>query len=257
MIESREDIRSTDDLVLKALPECVLNYSKFSTGKEKQSVDLLYTILDVYCKEDKLSEFVDVLSSGFSVDESLSANTIYALQAVMRTQGKNLSISCLDYLLDQVLMFLTQKSRSLSKAALVYLIVYIKIVPISIVGRHLENIVSKKTFHLVKYTHRHLHFSFFSALENQVKSLSAMTKDTKCYCRKEIGYFLKKICKNFTTAEVVKYVPGDDAVTHKRLKKIRKLLHREGRKKKEKKSDDDNDEDAGDFFDRNKSRSDT
>lgn len=88
--------------------------------------------------------------------------------------------------------------------------------------------------------------------------MSAMTKDTKCYCRKEIGYFLKKMCKNFTTEEVTKHVPGDDLVTHKRLKKIRKQLHREGRKKKDKKTDADNEEtDENDIFDPKRNKSDT
>lgn len=143
MIESREDISSNNDLVLKSLPECVLNYKKFSSGKEKIATQLLQTILEVYQKESKLSDFVEILTSGFSGDESLIANTIFALQLVLRLEGKNLPISSLDYLLDQILMFQTQKSRILSRAALIYLIIYIKIVPTSIVGRHLENIVSR------------------------------------------------------------------------------------------------------------------
>lgn len=89
-----------------------------------------------------------------------------------------------------------------------------------------------------------------------MKSLSAMTKDTKCHSRKEVGYFLKKLCKNFSAEEVVKCVPGDDYVTHKRIRKIRKQLHREGRKRKEKKSDD-GDENYISDINISKSRSDT
>lgn len=87
-----------------------------------------------------------------------------------------------------------------------------------------------------------------------MKSICAMTKDTKCHCRKEIGYLLKKLCKNFTAEEVVKFVPGDDLVTHKRIKKIRKQLHREGRKRKQKKSEDGDEDDISDM---SKNRSDT
>lgn len=52
-----------------------------------------------------------------------------------------------------------------------------------------------------------------------MRSLSAMTKDTKRYCRIQIGYFLKKLCKRFTTEELARFVPGDDEVTHRRLKR--------------------------------------
>lgn len=65
----------------------------------------------------------------------------------------------------------------------------------------------------------------------QMRSLSAMTKDTKRYCRIQIGYFLKKLCKRFTTEELARFVPGDDEVTHRRLKKIRKQMRRDTRKK--------------------------
>lgn len=146
MIECRENIKFTDCLILKSLPECVLNYKKFSSGKEKISTDLLQTILEVYDKDNKLNDFVEILQSGLSGDETLISNSIFALQLVVRTHGKNLPISSLDYLLDQILMFLTQKSRLISRAALIYMIIYIKIVPASIVGRHLDNIVSEIYF---------------------------------------------------------------------------------------------------------------
>lgn len=146
MIEGRDNIKSTDNLVLKSLPECILNYKKFSSRNEKICIELLQIILEVYVKENKLNDFVEILTSGFSGDETLIANTIFALQLVIRTQGKDIPISCLDFLLDQILMFQTQKSRLISRAALIYIIIYIKIVPTSIVARHLENIVSELNF---------------------------------------------------------------------------------------------------------------
>lgn len=146
MIEGRDNIKSTDNLVLKSLPECILNYKKFSSRNEKICIELLQIILEVYVKENKLNDFVEILTSGFSGDETLIANTIFALQLVIRTQGKDIAISCLDFLLDQILMFQTQKSRLISRAALIYIIIYIKIVPTSIVARHLENIVSELNF---------------------------------------------------------------------------------------------------------------
>lgn len=80
-----------------------------------------------------------------------------------------------------------------------------------------------------------------------------MVPDTKRHCRLLVGYTLKRLCKRFGPEEIVKLVPGNDEVTHKRLKKIRKELARAKRnkladQKKNKKGaveeeDDDEDED--------------
>lgn len=72
-----------------------------------------------------------------------------------------------------------------------------------------------------------------------------MVKDTKRYCRIQIGYLLKKLCKRFTAEELIKFVPGDDEVTHRRLRKIRKQLRRDNRKKQtEEAAGKDSDDDA-------------
>lgn len=72
-----------------------------------------------------------------------------------------------------------------------------------------------------------------------------MVPDTKRYCRIHIGYILRKLCKKFTAEEIVKFVPGNDEITHKRLKNIRKELGREKRQKvaAAKSNDDSSDED--------------
>ena len=84
----------------------------------------------------------------------------------------------------------------------------------------------------------------------QMRSLSAMVPDTKRYCRIQIGYLLKKLCKRFTADELIKYVPGNDELTNRRLKKIQKMLRREARKKSNEKheEDDDDDDDSEDDF---------
>lgn len=71
-----------------------------------------------------------------------------------------------------------------------------------------------------------------------------MVPDSKRFCRVQYGYILTKLCKKFGANEIVKLVPGNDEVTHKRLKRIRKLLSREQRQKTSAKdSDDDGSED--------------
>ncbi|KAM8718828.1 hypothetical protein ACLKA7_001524 [Drosophila subpalustris] len=187
LLDCRTNLTFNDQLVMKAIPEAVLNYKEFSTRKEQIAEQLIKLIVNLYQEAGKINEFVDILTAGFTGDESLITNTILAFRAVLQQQGQHLT-----------------KSRHQAEAAVAFLITFIKVMPIPLVANHLETIM---------------------------RSLSAMTKDTKRYCRIQIGYFLKKLCKRFTTEELARFVPGDDEVTHRRLKKIRKQMRRDTRKK--------------------------
>ncbi|EDW82837.1 uncharacterized protein Dwil_GK24935 [Drosophila willistoni] len=204
LLECRSNLTHNDQLVMKAIPEGVLNYKEFSTRKEPIAEQLIKFIANLYQEAGKINDFVDILTAGFTGDESLITNTILAYRAVLQQQGQYLTVATLEFLMQQITVFLVQKSRNQAEAAVAFLITFIKVLPIPLVANHLETIM---------------------------RSLSAMTKDTKRYCRIQIGYFLKKLCKRFTTEELARYVPGDDEVTHRRLKKIRKQMRRDTRKK--------------------------
>ncbi|XP_017055548.1 RRP12-like protein [Drosophila ficusphila] len=204
LMECRSSLAYNDQLVMKAIPEAVLNYKEFSTRKEQVAEQIIKSITQLYQDAGKINDFVDILTAGFAGDESLVTNTILAFRAVLQQQGQHLTVATLEFVLQQVSVFLVQKSRNQSEAAVAFLITFIKVMPIPLVANHLETIM---------------------------RSLSAMTKDTKRYCRIQIGYFLKKLCKRFSTEELARFVPGDDEVTHRRLKKIRKQMRRETRKK--------------------------
>lgn len=76
-----------------------------------------------------------------------------------------------------------------------------------------------------------------------------MVPDTKRYCRIHLGFILKKLCKRFTAEEIIKFVPGNDEITHKKLKNIRKEMNRLKRQKLEKQNSAENDEDSNDDMD--------
>ncbi|XP_020805673.1 RRP12-like protein [Drosophila serrata] len=204
LMDCRNNLAYNDQLVTKAIPEAVLNYKDFSTRKESVAEQLIKFIAQLYQDAGQINDFVDILTAGFTGDESLVTNTILAFRAVIQQQGQHLTVATLEFVLQQVSVFLVQKSRNQSEAAVAFLITYIKVMPIPLVSNHMETIM---------------------------RSLSAMTKDTKRYCRIQIGYFLKKLCKRFTTEELARFVPGDDEITHRRLKKIRKQMRRDTRKK--------------------------
>lgn len=155
--------------------------------------------------------------AGFGGESTLITNTIKILRIVVQQFTGALTISTLTFILEQVLAFIVCKSRPESEAAVEFLLVFIRVLPSPYVANHLTEIV---------------------------KSLSAMVPDTKRFCRLHIGYIWKRLCKRFTAEEIIKLVPGNDEVTHKKLKNVRKELARLKRQKiaNEKEGSDDEDE---------------
>lgn len=142
LIESRKGISYNDKIVSKTLPEAVLNYKEFSTRKENVSEEILKLILELYQEADKLNDFVDILTAGFAGDESLITNTILSFRTVLQCQGKHLTVSTLEFIMEQIAVFLVQKSRSQAEASVAFLITFIKVMPTPLVANHLESIVS-------------------------------------------------------------------------------------------------------------------
>lgn len=169
-------------------------------------------------KEEKLNDFVDILMAGFGGDSVLITNTIQTLRVLVQRFTGTLKTSTLSYILERVLVFLVGRSRPEAEAAINFLMIFIKILPSPYVANHLTEIV---------------------------KGLSAMVPDTKRYCRLTIGFIWKRLCKRYTPEEIVKLVPGNDEVTHKKLKNIRKELSRLKRQKaaNEKNASDDDEDD--------------
>lgn len=143
---------------MKAIPEAVLNYKEFSTRKEQVAEQLIKQIVNLYQEAGKINEFVDILTAGFTGDESLITNTILAFRAVLQQQGQHLTVSTLEFVLEQISVFIVQKSRHQAEAAVAFLITFIKVMPIPLVANHLETIVSASScvhnLALTKYSNR-------------------------------------------------------------------------------------------------------
>lgn len=151
-------------------------------------------------------------------DDMVISNTIHVLQVILQHFTADLTLNCLNSILEQVLAQLITGSRQKVKAAIGFLLVFIKILPASYIANHLPNII---------------------------KAMSAMKPDTKRFYRKQLGFAYKRLCKRFTPEEICKLVPGNDEITHKKLKNIRKALARSQRQKASERveSDDDVDDD--------------
>lgn len=155
---------------------------------------------------NKLNEFLEILMAGLEAesDDTIISNTIQVLRAILQNLTEHLSLSCLNSVLEQVLAQLVTGSRQKVKASVDFMIVFTKVLPASYVANHLPEIV---------------------------KVMSAMRPDTKRFFRKQLGFIYKRLCKRFTPDEIVKLVPGNDEITHKKLKNIRKALSRAKRQK--------------------------
>lgn len=172
-------------------------------------------------RANKVNDFVDILMTGLDAeaDDTVVSNTILVLQAILQNMSECLTLSSLKTILEQVLAELISASRQKVKAALGFLLTFIKTLPASYVATHLPDIV---------------------------RTMSAMKPDTKRFYRKNLGFAYKRLCKRFTPEEIVALVPGNDEITHKKLKNIRKALARSKRKaasehKDESDTDDDDD----------------
>lgn len=147
---------------------------------------------------------VDVLNAGFGGDTLVITNTIHVLRVIIQNYSGDLTLKTVTFVLEQVLAFVVTKNRCEVKAAVAFLLVFIKLLPAPYVANHLPDIV---------------------------KSVSAMVPDTKRFLRNPIKHLLERLCKRFTPEEIIKLVPGNDEVTHKKLKNIKKELARLKRQK--------------------------
>lgn len=186
--------------------------------RENVALKLIIKIGEICKLDGKLDEYIDILIAGFGGDSVLTANTILTLKGVVAHFVLNLTVNTLQFLLKQVLSFLVGKNRIEVEASIKFLNTFVRVLPAQFVALHLDTIV---------------------------RSLSAMVPDTRRYCRKDIKIILEKLCRRFTAEEVIKLVPGDDEMTHKKLKNIRKSQNRAKRTKAANAEEESDDEEMG------------
>lgn len=165
-----------------------------------------------------MDKFVDVVMLGLDseADDNVASSTIQTLRAALQHFSDQLPLTSLNAILEQVLAQQITGSRQKVKASTEFLMVFTKVLPASYVANHLPDIV---------------------------RAMSAMKPDTKRFYRRQLGFIYKRLCKRFTPEEIVKLVPGNDEITHKKLKNIRKALSRAKRQKAAADDQDDSDDD--------------
>lgn len=238
LIEKEEPrLKYNSKLISRTVPEVVLSFNHpDQKQKDNFALKLLLKIGYIYqvnrilnisqCTEsfiylsfqqaNKMHDFVELLMAGLDTDadDAVKSNTIQVLGATLKNFTEHLTISCLNSILEQVLAQLITGSRQKVKAAVGFVLAFIKVLPASYIANHLPEIV---------------------------RALSAMKADTKRFYRKQLGFTYRRLCKRFTSQEIVKLVPGNDELTHKKLKNIRKALSRSKKQKMAEKNELDDD----------------
>ncbi|GAB0088077.1 RRP12-like protein [Sergentomyia squamirostris] len=217
MFDHAKKLTSKSELVKKTIPELILAYGNFHGTKETMADELLKTVADLYESDGKLNDLVDSLSAGLAGDQVLITNTILVMKFLFQNYAPSLRVTTIEFVLEQILTYVTGKQRSIVAACIGHLLVFVRVLPVPLVANHLPEIL---------------------------KNLSTMVPDTKRYCRKQLGFLYRRLCKRFTAEAVIKLVPGNDEVTHKRLKNIKKEQARKKRQDAGKAQKDDSDDEA-------------
>uniref|UniRef100_A0A182ISQ2 Uncharacterized protein n=1 Tax=Anopheles atroparvus TaxID=41427 RepID=A0A182ISQ2_ANOAO len=170
-------------LITRTISEAVATYHVEAIKKANIAVELLEKIGQKFDDKGKINQFIELVIAGFTGDTQLICNTIWVLRDILQQFTGTLSIDSLKFMLEQVLTFMVGNSRTEVEAALNFLLLYTKILPIPLVTNYLSLIV---------------------------KALSMMVPDTKRHNRLMMGYIWKKLCKRFGALEIIQLVPGND-----------------------------------------------
>uniref|UniRef100_A0A1B0D7S8 Uncharacterized protein n=1 Tax=Phlebotomus papatasi TaxID=29031 RepID=A0A1B0D7S8_PHLPP len=207
MFGHAKKLTSESMLVKKTIPELILAYGSFHGTKETVADELLKIIADLHEKDSKLNDLIDSLSAGLAGDQVLITNTILVLKFLFQHYAGSLRVTTIEFVLQQVLTYVTGKQRSIVAACVGFLLVFVRVLPVPLVANHLPVLL---------------------------KNLSTMVPDTKRYCRKQLGFLYRRLCRRFTAEAIIKLVPGNDEITHKRLKNIKKEQARKKRQEQDK-----------------------
>lgn len=194
------DIDCDSELVRQCITETVLCFPNHPEKPHQLCTEMIKSIGTFFSKQNKLDEFIELILIGFTSDTTdILVKTIWSINSIIQLFSNNIDNETLNFILENVYSSVQSNNRMEAKSALCTLYTFIKHIPRPTLTNHLEVLV---------------------------KTISKMVPDTKRFCRLPYGHLLKKLCHYYSAQEIIRLVPGNDLVTHKRLKKIRKELNR-------------------------------
>lgn len=194
------NVNCDSELIKQCVTETVFCFPNNPEKPHQLCTEMLKILGTNFNDQGKLQEFIELILIGFTSDNTdLLIKTIWSINNILQFFSDNIETETLNFVLENIYSSVLSKQRMEAKSALCTLYTFIK---------H----VSKATLTL--------------HLEPLVKTICKMVPDTKRFCRLPYGHLLKKLCQYYSAPEIIRLVPGNDLITHKRLKKIRKELNR-------------------------------
>uniref|UniRef100_A0A336K759 CSON002252 protein n=1 Tax=Culicoides sonorensis TaxID=179676 RepID=A0A336K759_CULSO len=184
------------DLIRQCITETVLCHPNNSDRPNQLCTEMIKIIGTLYKDNGKLNEFIELVLIGFTSDKiDLVVKTIWSLNNVLQLHSDSMYDNTFIFILENLCNSVQSNNRMEAKSALCTLYTFVKHTPRVTLTSHLEVLI---------------------------KTMSKMVSDTKRFCRLPYGRLLKKLCRYYSVQEITRLIPGNDLVTHKRLKKIRK-----------------------------------
>lgn len=229
-------LHTTSKLITRTTPEIVSSFNHTGkNGKSNIAQQLLLKVAEIHkvciffgCRisnslfkqfysptfflqnENKLNEFAELVMAPLQIeedgeaDDTLISNSILVLHALLQNYTDQLKLTTLNDVLGHILIQLVTGSREKVKSAIIFVLTFIKILPASFVANQLKTIIGE---------------------------LSAMKPDTKRFFRRNLEFIYIRLCKRFSVKELKELVPGNDEITHRRLRNISKKLSKSKRQK--------------------------
>ncbi|XP_063705978.1 RRP12-like protein [Culicoides brevitarsis] len=186
--------------VKQCISEVILCFSNNPDKSNQLCTDMIKTIGTTFNDANKFDEFVHLMLFGFaSEDSDLVIKTIWSINYIFKFFGGIINDETLHLALENIYTSVQSKNRIEAKSALCTLFTCIKCIPRESLNKYVNTLVA---------------------------TVSKMVPDTKRFCRLSYSHLLKKLCQYYTVQQITKIVPGDDIITHKLLKKIRKGLNK-------------------------------
>lgn len=179
------------------VPEAVLGVKDINERCRNTAYQLLNVIAERFLDNSEyLKNYTDMLMVGLGGEQKYISATLLALASLTYHYNGALGVETIAEILGFVCTILTSPTREVVESALSYVKVYITVMPSSVVGPTLPQIID---------------------------GLSQMNEDCKRHFRQKVRDIFTKFIRKYGIGPISSMVPASDVILHKRLKNINKI----------------------------------
>lgn len=179
------------------VPEAILGVKDINERCRNTAYQLLNVITEKFLDNPEyLKDYTDMLMVGLGGEQKYISATLLTLASLTYHYNGSLGMETIGEILGHVCTILTSPTREVVESALSYVKVYINVMPSTVVGPMLPQIID---------------------------ALSQMNEDCKRHFRQKVRDIFTKLIRKYGIGPISSMVPVSDAILHKRLKNINKI----------------------------------